>query len=324
MNKLHAMRLSIFMAGAAALAAGCGADPETDSTEPTAARSSTLIAQGNLLAAAPPIVDQVFPSSGLTAGGYKLTVVGENFSPGATAFSIGGVWATSVVCTGFSYCTMTVPASEYPDLTRVVDVQAYVGGKTSNTTAQDQFQYLGTGPVCTGNFFCGGTYGTVTDAFFQCDAAEGTLQLFRWTSSGEILTNATAVNVSQQETDVYELGFIAPPGTTTTSYSVCVIDNFGQQTCAPPIGLNTNVTCVCTPKTCASLGDMCGSASDGCGGTLNCGTCASGYSCSSNQCCPTGTSWSGWQSACVAPTKCTTPACQCQAQGGTWTGKFCT
>lgn len=40
----------------------------------------------------------------------------------------------------------------------------------------------------------------------------------------------------------------------------------------------------CTPKTCSQLGFSCGSASDGCGGTLSCGTCASGQTCTNNVC----------------------------------------
>jgi hypothetical protein len=319
MNRLQAMRLSIFLAGAAALAGGCGADP-TPAPPPTV---SALFPPGNALDAEPPIIFLVSPNYGLT--GDRIVVAGQNFStaPDATAFAIGDFWATDVLCLSSGYCGMTVPARRYPDLTKVVDVQAHVGGKTSDPAPQDVFTFLGTGPVCTGVFTCSGSYGTVTDAFFQCDPAEGTLQLFRSTSSGSILTNATVFNPNPQETDIYELGFIPPPGTATTWYQVCVTDYSGQQNCGRPIDLDTSLPCVCTPKTCASLGDMCGSASDGCGGTLNCGTCSSGYSCSSNQCCPTGTTWSSWQSACVPPTRCTTLACQCQAQGGTWTGKLC-
>jgi hypothetical protein len=304
------------------LAGGCGAD----ATEPTASSSAALIAPGDPLGAAIPIVHIVTPNMGIATGGDAVTVVGENFSTaaGATTFTIGGAWAPSVACPSSSVCNLTTPASETPDLTSVVDVRAHVGGNMSDTNAQDKFTYNGTGPVCTGTFTCSGPYGTVTDAFFQCDRAEGTLQLYRWTPSGLVLTNATVFDASPQETDIYELGYLPPPGTTTTGYRLCVTGYSGQQNCGRYIDLDTSLPCVCTPKTCASLGDTCGSASDGCGGTLNCGTCSSGSSCSSNQCCPTGTTWSGWQSACVAPTKCTTPACQCQAQGGIWTGKFCT
>ncbi len=40
----------------------------------------------------------------------------------------------------------------------------------------------------------------------------------------------------------------------------------------------------CTPDTCISLGYNCGNWDDGCGGTLDCGTCASGYTCSAGSC----------------------------------------
>jgi len=42
---------------------------------------------------------------------------------------------------------------------------------------------------------------------------------------------------------------------------------------------------VCTPKTCASLGANCGTPSDGCGGTLSCGTCAGGQTCTPSYTC---------------------------------------
>jgi len=40
----------------------------------------------------------------------------------------------------------------------------------------------------------------------------------------------------------------------------------------------------CIPYTCSVLGYGCGTWSDGCGGTLDCGTCASGYTCTSGVC----------------------------------------
>ena len=42
---------------------------------------------------------------------------------------------------------------------------------------------------------------------------------------------------------------------------------------------------VCTPTTCLALSRTCGTVSDGCGGTLNCGTCETGYSCQVNGTC---------------------------------------
>jgi len=40
----------------------------------------------------------------------------------------------------------------------------------------------------------------------------------------------------------------------------------------------------CTPVTCSSLGKQCGSWDDGCDGTVNCGVCSSGFSCSQGNC----------------------------------------
>ncbi len=40
----------------------------------------------------------------------------------------------------------------------------------------------------------------------------------------------------------------------------------------------------CVPQTCSDLGYECGTWSDGCGGTIDCGSCASGYVCSSGKC----------------------------------------
>ena len=41
----------------------------------------------------------------------------------------------------------------------------------------------------------------------------------------------------------------------------------------------------CAPTTCVALARNCGTASDGCGGTLNCGTCSTGYTCAVNGTC---------------------------------------
>jgi hypothetical protein len=40
----------------------------------------------------------------------------------------------------------------------------------------------------------------------------------------------------------------------------------------------------CTPTTCSAQGENCGSIPDGCGGTLTCGSCGSGQTCTNNVC----------------------------------------
>jgi len=65
------------------------------------------------------------------------------------------------------------------------------------------------------------------------------------------------------------------------------------------IGVGQNVdwshscAAICTPKTCSALNFGCGSQSDGCGGTLDCGTCASGKTCSAGVCVVTGSGGGG-------------------------------
>lgn len=60
----------------------------------------------------------------------------------------------------------------------------------------------------------------------------------------------------------------------------------------------------CFPKTCSQLGYDCDSWSDQCGGTLNCGTCASGFTCSSGIC------------TAVTPTPTPTPTVTTTGGGG--------
>ncbi|MFA5796579.1 MAG: MopE-related protein [Candidatus Woesearchaeota archaeon] len=70
----------------------------------------------------------------------------------------------------------------------------------------------------------------------------------------------------------------------------------------------------CIPTTCTALGKTCGSWSDGCSATLNCGTCNSGYTCTSGQCVADATS-------------CTTTGCSngyiCDLWGGVFASPYC-
>lgn len=71
---------------------------------------------------------------------------------------------------------------------------------------------------------------------------------------------------------------------TAYSYAVAACDGV---TCGPWSGyVSATTKSACTPSTCASLGKACSDWSDGCGGTLSCGTCGSGYTCSSGICFP--------------------------------------
>ena len=49
--------------------------------------------------------------------------------------------------------------------------------------------------------------------------------------------------------------------------------------------VNGTCTSTCIPATCADLGKECGTHSDGCGGTINCGICRTGTTCSGDGVC---------------------------------------
>lgn len=59
-------------------------------------------------------------------------------------------------------------------------------------------------------------------------------------------------------------------------------DAAGNSSASPAVNVTVGNSCV--PSTCSSLGKNCGSWSDGCSGTLNCGSCSTGYACSSGVC----------------------------------------
>lgn len=75
-----------------------------------------------------------------------------------------------------------------------------------------------------------------------------------------------------------------------TNADVISVNSGGDnQMCVNPGGgigdcFFTGGIAACSPRTCSLLGYTCGNWSDGCGGTLDCGNCSSGYTCSSGTC----------------------------------------
>ena len=80
--------------------------------------SGTLSPGYTYVAAPPPSISGVVPSSGSVSGGSEITINGANFVLGATV-SVGGVPATVQTTTG-SYIYATVPASSQPGTANVV------------------------------------------------------------------------------------------------------------------------------------------------------------------------------------------------------------
>ncbi len=77
----------------------------------------------------------------------------------------------------------------------------------------------------------------------------------------------------------------------------------GDGCCPGGCTFPTDQDCACQPLACGAAGRQCGAPADGCGGTLNCGTCQNGFTCSNFNCVatsgplPTG-------SACTAQSTC--------------------
>jgi len=75
----------------------------------------------------------------------------------------------------------------------------------------------------------------------------------------------------------------------TIKADVLAINAGGDEEIAINAGGDIEGFFACFPKTCSQLGSYnCNSWSDGCGGTLNCGTCTSGYTCTAGVCTATG------------------------------------
>lgn len=65
---------------------------------------------------------------------------------------------------------------------------------------------------------------------------------------------------------------------------IVAVNAGGDDEVAINMGGNVEGFFACFPKNCAGLGHNCNSWGDGCGGTVNCGSCTSGYTCISGTC----------------------------------------
>jgi len=75
-----------------------------------------------------------------------------------------------------------------------------------------------------------------------------------------------------------------PTYTQSGTYNLTFIVSDSELTDTEAITITVNNVETCIPTTCLSLGYSCGTHSDGCSGTLNCGTCSTGYTCTSGIC----------------------------------------
>jgi Bacterial Ig domain len=103
------------------------------------------------------------------------------------------------------------------------------------------------------------------------------------TTSAERFNPATATWSPASPLPVARRGFVAVP---LDGGQVLVAGGHDGTSYLASSELYTD-TSSCVPSTCAAQGKNCGTVSDGCGGTLSCGTCQSGQTCSANNVCIT-------------------------------------
>ena len=142
------------------------------------------------------------------------------------------------------------------------------------------------------------------DPYFSTDVPAGTLQISLQLPSGWKTTvtveagksQALMIGIKQTSTCTNECPTSGATQCSSSSVQTCgdvnvdgclewsaAKDCASGQTCQ-----NGACAAACVPKTCASLNYNCGAAGDSCGGTLDCGLCAGGKTCSANVCVATG------------------------------------
>jgi len=161
---------------------------------------------------APPVVSQVSPGAGPTAGGTVVTVTGSDLG-GATAVHFGATAATGLTADTATSVTVTAPAG-----TGTVDVTVTTTGGTSGLGAVDQFTYAPvpilsqvsppTGPTVGGNSvtITGSGLGGATAVQFGSNAALGI------TADSPTSVTATA----PAGTGTVDVTVTTPGGTSTT------------------------------------------------------------------------------------------------------------
>ncbi|MFH0979251.1 MAG: hypothetical protein V1837_08205 [Candidatus Woesearchaeota archaeon] len=128
----------------------------------------------------------------------------------------------------------------------------------------------------------------------------------RWSVARALLGASDAIATGQSKAFSFTVTAPATAGTYNFQWRMLqeAVTWFGD--------FSTNLA-VCVASTCASLGKQCSSWPDGCSGTLNCGACINGYSCSSGSCVCPGCLSGGYCYAGNTSTLCGAGGIACQA-----------
>ena len=183
------------------------------------------ISTPNITPVAPPpapIVTDISPTSGQSAGGTAVTITGSNLFDAAYVF-FGSTAASSFSIDGDTKIVATAPPG-----TGTVNVEVTTPGGTSVDASNDRFTYITpltvTGISTTAGMIAGGTPVTITGTGF----VQGTVVMF-----GNVTATAVTINSSTSITAV------APPGTGTVNITVTTPGGTSSATPASQFGYST-------------------------------------------------------------------------------------
>jgi manganese oxidase len=146
------------------------------------------------VAATPPTVTGISPTSGSTAGGTSVTVTGTGFNTaaGGTLIQFGATAASNVSCASSTSCTATTPAG----VAGQVDVGVTANGLQSAVTPADQYLYVVPPPVVgfvqpSSGPATGGTSVTITGTAFSSTPGATTIQFGSNAATGVSCSSTT-------------------------------------------------------------------------------------------------------------------------------------
>ena len=178
----------------------------------------------------PPVVTGLSNTSGSTAGGNSITLVGTNFS-NVTAVHVGNVLATTYAVNSTSSLTLVLPAA----MAGMVDITVTNSTGTSGLSVADQYVFVSPAPVITGlnissGSALGGTPVTITGANLTGTTAVWFGSIAATSFCLNSPTSLTAVSPAAA-VGIVDLTVRSANGTSTTS----AVDRFTYLTPPPTV-----------------------------------------------------------------------------------------
>jgi Bacterial Ig-like domain (group 3)/IPT/TIG domain/Putative Ig domain len=231
-------------------AGAVGTDSFSIVSDANVANDSTL-AVTITIAAIPPSLSSVSPTSGSTSGGTSLTITGTALT-GATGVTVGGTAATNVTVISDTTITATTPAGS----AGTVDVRVTTAGGTSAVTANDHFTYIapptvssvspsgaptagGTTVTITGTNLTGATsvsFGATSATGFTVNGATSITATAPAHAAGQVDVTVTAGGITSAISAADHYTYVALPTATQAIASTTLTQNHAATSFIPVIG----------------------------------------------------------------------------------------